>query len=202
MSRALTTVSSINKAAESVRRGSSSLGFWIYLMTDCILFASLFATYVVLRDSTFGGPSGKDIFDMPFVLIETTILLTSSFVCGLIILAMHLNRKKLVLIGLGVTFLLGVAFLAMELGEFAHLVGEGYDWKLSAFLSAFFTLVGTHGLHIAVGLLWILVIGWQIFRRGFTKGTVRRLILFSLFWHFLDIVWIFIFTVVYLMGVA
>lgn len=187
---------------EAVRHSTTSLGFWIYLMTDCILFASLFATYAVLRNGTFGGPAGKDIFDMPFVLAETLILLTSSFVCGLALLGARANRKRLVLLGLGVVFMLGAAFLALELSEFTQLVADGHSWQASAFLSAFFTLVGTHGLHISVGLLWILVMLWQLYRRGFTKGTTRRLVLFSLFWHFLDVVWIFIFTIVYLMGVV
>lgn len=187
--------------AEKLRQGTTALGFWIYLMTDLILFASLFATYIVLLHGTYGGPSGKDIFEMPFVLTETLILLTSSFVCGLTMIALRRANKKLVLIGLAITFALGVAFLGLELFEFTSLVNDGHSWQASAYLSAFFTLVGTHGAHIAVGLLWILVIAWQVFKRGFTKGVVRRLTLFSLFWHFLDLVWIFIFTIVYLMGV-
>lgn len=180
----------------------TNLGFWIYLMTDCIIFASLFATYAVLQGGTFGGPTPHEIFDLPFVLTETIILLTSSFVCGLAVLAAKKRDKKQTLILLGITFLLGVAFVAMELSEFAHLINEGYDWQQSAFLSAFFTLVGTHGLHITVGLLWAIFIGWQIHARGLKDTVVKRLILFSLFWHFLDIVWIFIFTIVYLLGVS
>lgn len=179
-----------------------SLGFWIYLMTDCILFGSLFATYIVLRTGTNGGPGGNELFDMPFVLAETLILLTSSFVCGLAVLAARTGRKLAALSPLGVTFLLGAAFLTLEITEFTNLAGEGHGWWASAFLSAFFTLVGTHGLHIAIGLLWIGVMTWQIYRRGFTAGITRRLLLFSLFWHFLDVIWIFIFTIVYLMGVA
>lgn len=191
-----------NKAVETTRHGTTGLGFWIYLMTDCILFASLFATYAVLRNSTYGGPSGKELFDMPFVLAETLILLTSSFICGLVLLAARRASKRLVLLGLIAILLLGAAFLTLELSEFTHLVQDGHSWQASAFLSAFFTLVGTHGLHISVGLLWIVVMMWQIARRGFTKGVTRRLVLFSLFWHFLDVVWIFIFTIVYLMGVV
>jgi len=178
-----------------------SLGFWIYLMTDCILFASLFATYIVLQRGTFGGPGSHELFDLQFVLIETLLLLTSSFVCGLTMLAVRVGRKSHVIGGLIVTFLLGVVFLGMELSEFATLAAEGHGWWSSAFLSAFFTLVGTHGLHIAIGLLWIGVLVWQIKRRGLTDGVVRRLGLFGLFWHFLDVIWIFIFTIVYLMGV-
>jgi cytochrome o ubiquinol oxidase subunit 3 len=179
-----------------------TLGFWIYLMTDCILFASLFATYVVLRGNTAGGPGGSELFDMSFVLAETLILLTSSFTCGLAVVAAKTGRKHLILPALGATFLLGAIFLTLELSEFATLAAAGHSWQASAFLSAFFTLVGTHGLHIAVGLLWIGVIAWQFMRRGLTAGVMRRLVLFSLFWHFLDIIWIFIFTIVYLMGVA
>jgi len=178
------------------------LGFWIYLMTDCVLFASLFATYIVLRSGTFGGPSGKELFDMPFVLVETVLLLTSSFVCGLAVLSARAGRVKSALVFLGLTILLGLGFLGMELTEFTHLVREGDDWQVSAFLSAFFTLVGTHGAHITAGILWALVLGWQFIKRGATKTTTRQIMLFSMFWHFLDIVWIFIFTIVYLMGVA
>lgn len=175
-------------------------GFWVYLMTDLVLFATLFATYAVLHNNTFGGPSGKDIFELPFVLTETMLLLTSSFACGLAMLAVHKGSKNLALVWLGITFLLGAGFLGMELYEFNHLVQEGYSWERSGFLSAFFTLVGTHGLHITIGLLWMIVLAVQVIKRGFTIHTVRRLTLFSLFWHFLDIVWIFIFTIVYLMG--
>lgn len=200
MSQRQLTASQVVTQAEKLRQGPTALGFWIYLMTDLILFASLFATYIVLLHGTYGGPSGKDIFEMPFVLAETLILLTSSFVCGLVMIALRKANKRLVLIGLGVTFALGAAFLALELIEFTNLVNDGHGWQASAYLSAFFTLVGTHGAHIAVGLLWILVIAWQVLRRGFTKGVVRRLTSFSLFWHFLDLVWIFIFTIVYLMG--
>lgn len=197
------TMTSDGIAAESENlNDTKALGFWIYLMTDCVLFASLFATYIVLRGNTAVGPSGADIFDMPSVLIETLLLLTSSFSCGLAIVASKVGRKQLALIALGATFILGVGFLAFELTEFTHLVAEGNGWQTSAFLSAFFTLVGTHGLHITIGLLWLGVTAWQIARRGFTEGVMRRLSMFGMFWHFLDIVWIFIFTVVYLMGVA
>jgi cytochrome o ubiquinol oxidase subunit 3 len=177
-----------------------TFGFWVYLMTDCVLFASLFAAYAVLHHSTFGGPSGRELFSLPFVLTETIILLTSSFTCGLAIVGAQLQRRNLIFIGLGITFMLGLAFLGMELSEFSHLVREGHSWRASGFLSAFFTLVGTHGLHITVGLLWIIVSIIQFARRGITTQTARRLTLLSMFWHFLDIIWIFIFTLVYLMG--
>lgn len=176
-------------------------GFWVYLMTDCVLFASLFATYAVLHGNTYGGPSGAELFSMPFVLAETVILLTSSFTAGLAIVAMHAKRKQLVLAALVATFVLGAAFLTMELSEFAHLVAEGNSWQRSGFLSAFFTLVATHGLHITIGLLWLLVVFVQVMRKGLTPSSIQRLTLFGLFWHFLDVIWIFIFTIVYMMGV-
>jgi cytochrome o ubiquinol oxidase subunit 3 len=176
-------------------------GFWVYLMTDCVLFATLFATYAVLHKNTAGGAGSNELFSLPFVLAETLILLTSSFICGLMMLAVHRRNTKLALVWLAATIILGLAFLGMELSEFSKLASEGNSWRRSGFLSAFFTLVGTHGLHITTGLLWAATLGVQIVRRGFTGGVTRRLMLFSLFWHFLDIVWIFIFTIVYLMGV-
>lgn len=176
-------------------------GFWIYLMTDCILFATLFATYAVLRNSNYGGPTEQDIFSLPFVLTETLILLTSSFICGLALIATRNKNKKQALTFMGLTLALGIAFIGMEFYEFNHLFQSGEDWRRSGFLSAFFTLVGTHGLHILVGLVWGFALIGQIIKRGFTQGVVRRIALFSLFWHFLDIIWIFIFSIVYLLGV-
>ena len=176
------------------------LGFWVYLMTDCILFGSLFATYAVLHNSTFGGPGANELFSLPLVLGETLVLLTSSFTTGLGMLAAHRQDKRQVLAWFGVTMLLGIAFLTMELTEFSKLVAEGNSWQRSGFLSAFFTLVGAHGLHIATGLLWGGVLLVQVARRGLVRSTVRRLMLLSLFWHFLDIIWILIFSIVYLMG--
>ena len=180
----------------------TTAGFWAYLMTDCILFASLFAAYAVLRNSTAGGPAASDIFDMPYVLAETLILLTSSFTCGLAMLAAYKRDKTGVFVWFGITFILGASFLALELNEFANLVHDGHSWRASAFLSAFFTLVGTHGLHITAGLAWMATLLWQVHKRGFTHANMRRLTMLSLFWHFLDVVWIFIFTLVFLMGVA
>lgn len=177
-----------------------TLGFWVYLMTDCVLFASLFATYAVLHGSTFGGPNSEELFSLPYVLVETLILLTSSFTCGLAMLGVQIGRKRLVLALLGLTAMLGAAFLAMEIREFHQLASEGNSWRRSGFLSSFFTLVGTHGLHIGVGLLWMTVTGVQLALKGFTDGVRQRLTLLSLFWHFLDVIWIFIFTIVYLMG--
>lgn len=178
-----------------------TLGFWMYLMTDCILFGTLFATYAVLHHETFGGPSSKDLFSLSTAFIETMILLCSSITCGFGILSSIQNKKNHVLAWFAVTFLLGASFIAMELTEFRHLILEGHDWTKSAFLSSFFTLVGTHGLHVSVGLLWISVMIGQVFWQGINVDTFRRLVVFSLFWHFLDLVWIFIFTFVYLMGV-
>ncbi|MGL5263961.1 MAG: cytochrome o ubiquinol oxidase subunit III [Candidatus Rhabdochlamydia sp.] len=175
-------------------------GFWVYLMTDCILFATLFATYAVLRDNTYGGPSGHELFSLPFALGETLILLTSSFTCGLAMLAAHRMDRKRVLFWIGVSFMLGISFLTMELKEFSHLVHQGNSWQRSGFLSAFFTLVGTHGLHITAGLLWMIVMIAQILRKKIVAVTFKRLTCLSMFWHFLDVVWIFIFTIVYLMG--
>lgn len=175
-------------------------GFWIYLMTDCILFATLFATYAVLHNNTFGGPFARDLFSFPYVLSETLILLTSSLTSGFALLAAYRNQKKQVMVWLAVTALLGVAFLTLELMEFAHLVREGNSWTKSAFLSSFFTLVGTHGLHITGGLLWVGVLFAQIIPRGLDRDVLRRLTCFTLFWHFLDIVWVFIFSIVFLLG--
>lgn len=175
-------------------------GFWIYLMTDCILFASLFATFAVLRNNTHGGPSGSELFSMSFVLTETLILLTSSFTCGLAILAARKRDKTQVIAWFGATFLLGLAFLGMEVYEFHQLVSEGYSWRSNAFLSSFFTLVGTHGLHITAGLIWIAVMIYKVAKKGITHANIKRLTILGMFWHFLDVVWIFIFTIVYLLG--
>lgn len=176
-------------------------GFWLYIMTDCVVFATLFATYAVLHNNTFGGPGSRELFSLPFVLVETMLLLTSSFTCGLAMLAAFRHEKRQALICFGITFLLGLAFLLLELYEFRELVHEGNSWQRSAFLSSYFTLVGTHGLHVAFGLLWIAVMLYHIAKRGFTMPTFRRLSCLSMFWHFLDVIWIFIFTIVYLMGV-
>ena len=178
----------------------NTFGFWIYLMTDCILFGVLFATYAVLHNNTFGGPSSKEIYDLPFVLKETLILLASSFTCGLAMLGANQGKKGQVIGWFSVTFLLGVSFLVLEIGEFAKLIDAGNGWRRSGFLSSYFTLVGTHGLHISVGLFWMAIFMVQVWYKGVTLITLRRLACLSLFWHFLDVVWIFIFTLVYLIG--
>jgi len=186
---------------EDVHNDSKTVfGFWVYLMTDCVLFASLFATYAVLHNNTFGGPSGSELFNLQFVLTETILLLTSSYTCGLAMLAARRGDKRQVLIWFTITFLLGLGFLGMELNEFHHLVQEGNSWRRSGFLSSFFTLVATHGLHITIGLLWIIVLLSQVVQKGLVRPVVRRLTMLSLFWHFLDVVWIFIFTIVYMKG--
>ncbi|MEO7904896.1 MAG: cytochrome o ubiquinol oxidase subunit III [Candidatus Saccharimonadales bacterium] len=187
-------------AQDHERSEKTNLDLWVYLMTDVILFGCLFATYAVLYKNTYGGPSGAELFDLPFILISTLLLLTSSYTSGLAILAMRRGSKAQTLAWLGFTAALGVTFLILEFTEFRHLVETGNSWERSGFLTAFFTLVGTHGLHIAIGLLWAATLAWQVARRGLTTGVRRRLPLFSMFWHFLDVIWIFIFTLVYLMG--
>lgn len=187
-------------AAHDEKMTTAKLGFWLYLMSDIMIFASLFATYMILRNGTAGGPSGKDIFDLNFVFVETLLLLTSSLACGLAYVASRFGKKQLVVIGLVATLLLGGAFLTMELYEFAKLIAEGDGPGRSAFLSAYFTLVGTHGLHIFVGLLWGIVLLFYIARHGVSSHATRKIGLFTLFWHFLDVVWIFIFSIVYLLG--
>lgn len=176
------------------------LGFWVYLMTDLIIFAVLFASFAVLRGSTFGGPTGRELFSMPQALLETLILLTSSFTCGLAMLAAHSNKKNQTIVWFVITFILGAIFLRTELSEFSRFVAVGASWQRSASLSSFFALVGTHGLHISVGLFWIAVSIVQISIRGLSASIISKLSRLALFWHFLDIVWIFIFTIVYLMG--
>jgi len=181
--------------------GSNAVfGFWIYLMSDCVLFATLFATYAVLSGNIAGGPSGKEIFELPYVLVETFCLLISSFTYGMAMLAMNKGNQSSVLKWLAVTFLFGLAFIGMEVNEFAHLIHEGFGPDRSAFLSAFFTLIGTHGLHVTAGLIWMAVLMVQVVKYGLTGKNGTRLMCLSLFWHFLDIVWICVFTVVYLMG--
>lgn len=171
-------------------------------MTDLIMFGALFAAFAVLRNSTFGGPTGIQLFDLPFVLVETLILLTSSFICGIMFIESKTRNRKRTLLLMGILFILGLIFLGMEIYEFAKFFAEGATPLTSAFLSSYFTLVGTHGLHILAGLIWLLILFVVILKNGFTAGNSRKLTLFSIFWHFLDLVWIFIFAIVYLMGVA
>lgn len=187
---------------EAFNNEKTMFGFWVYLMTDLLMFAALFAAFAVLRNNTFGGTPERDFINLPFVFVETMILLTSSFVSGLASIAAAAKKTHLVIDLMGVTFLLGATFLTMELIEFSHLFQDGDGFQKSASQSAFFTLVGTHGLHITFGLLWMGLLIIHILRRGLTKSAVRKLTLLNIFWHFLDLVWIFIFTIVYLMGAA
>ncbi len=187
---------------ESLKKDATTVfGFWVYLMTDFVLFASLFAVYAVLRANTFGNVSGKEIFDAPFILAETLILLTSSFTTGLALLSAKAGGKWRVLMSLLLTAVLGAAFVTMEFNEFAGLIAAGHGPQQSGFLSAYFTLVGTHGLHILIGIVWVVALIMAIRRNGLTRSNKRKLVLWSVFWHFLDLVWIFIFTIVYLFAV-
>ncbi|REE55355.1 cytochrome bo3 quinol oxidase subunit 3 [Paenibacillus taihuensis] len=176
-------------------------GFWIFLITDLILFSTLFATYLVIHENTAGGPDAKEIFELPGVIVETFILLTSSFTSGLAVLAMNAGSQKGLVGWLIVTILLGASFVGMEVTEFLKLIHEGHTIHSSAFLSGFFTLVGTHGLHVSLGICWITALIIQLSRYGITEVTQRKVHITSIYWHFLDAVWIFVFTVVYLMGV-
>ena len=179
-----------------------TFGFWLYLMSDLIIFATLFATFVVLGRNYANGPTGKELFDLPYLLGETLFLLFSSVTYGLVMLAVRDGRKKWVLIGLAVTFLLGLGFVSMEVNEFYGMVAEGHGPDISAFLSSFFTLVGTHGTHVTFGLIWMVVMMGQVAVKGLTIPVQSRLMRLSMFWHFLDIIWIGIFSIVYLMGVV
>lgn len=173
-------------------------GFWVYLMTDLLMFAVLFACYAVLRGNHIGSPSGRELFSLPVALQETLILLTSSFTCGIAMVAARRGNKNLTILLFTVTFILGALFLRIELTEFSEFIHEGHTPQTNAFLSSFFVLVGTHGLHITSGLLWIGITMIYVIKRGLNSHLVRKLSLLSLFWHFLDIVWIFIYTIVYL----
>ena len=176
------------------------LGFWLYLMSDCLIFACLFAVYAVLGHSYAAGPSGADLFELPLVAFNTAMLLFSSITYGFAVLQMQQKKVKGTILWLGITGLFGLAFLATELYEFAHLIHEGAGPQRSAFLSAFFALVGTHGLHVTFGLIWLVVLMFQVGKHGLNRENKRRLMCLSMFWHFLDVVWIGVFTFVYLMG--
>ncbi|KRE40141.1 cytochrome o ubiquinol oxidase subunit III [Paenibacillus sp. Soil522] len=176
-------------------------GFWLFLITDVILFGTLFATYVVLRLNTDGGPTGAELLEMNGIIISTFILLTSSFTSGVAVLEMNKGNKRGLILWLAITALLGASFVFLEVNEFMHLVHEGATIGTSAYWSAFYVLVGTHGLHVSVGLVWMVGLMLQLSRRGITPVTKRKVSIISLYWHFLDVVWIFVFTIVYLMGV-
>jgi cytochrome o ubiquinol oxidase subunit 3 len=180
---------------------NQEFGFWLYLMTDLVLFAALFATYAVMAPGHIaGGPTGKNLFNLSYTFGETMFLLWSSAGCGMAMLAMHLDRKDRVIVWLAVTFLLGLCFVGMELYEFRNMILDGNGPTHNGYLSAFFTLVGTHGTHVLFGLLWIAVMASQVMVKGLTVAVRSRLMRLSMFWHFLDIVWVGVFTIVYLLG--
>jgi cytochrome aa3-600 menaquinol oxidase subunit 3 len=173
-------------------------GFWIFLGAEIVLFATLFAVYGVLGERYAGGPTPKDIFVLKDIMIETILLLTSSFTCGLAIYEMRRSNLKGLLTWLVITLLLGAGFIYMEISEFIHYVHEGATMQTSAFLSSFFVLLGTHGAHVSLGIGWAIMIIIQLIKRGLTPVTARKVFIIGLYWHFLDVVWIFIFTFVYL----
>ncbi|MBX3563635.1 MAG: cytochrome o ubiquinol oxidase subunit III [Sphingomonas sp.] len=182
--------------------GSTMLGFWIYLMSDALIFATLFATYGVLSSAFAGGPTPREIFELPLVAVNTALLLVSSITYGFAMIAMQEGKLSGVRLWLIVTGLLGAGFVGIELYEFGNLIHEGATPQTSAFLSAFFTLVATHGLHVTFGIIWLVVMLVQLGQRGLHPENQRRLMCLSMFWHFLDIVWIGVFTFVYLLGVV
>lgn len=192
---------SVSETSLPEAQDDKAFGFWLYLMSDAIIFALLFATYVVMSGNTAGGPAGKDVFDLSHAFSETMLLLLSSVTFGLAAVALLSDRRAAVIGWLAVTFALGAGFVGMELSEFSGMIAEGASPQRSGFLSAFFTLVGTHGLHVSAGLVWILLMVAQIAVKGLTAPVRSRLMRLGLFWHFLDIVWIGIFSVVYLPGV-
>jgi cytochrome o ubiquinol oxidase subunit 3 len=185
---------------EHAEGASTALGFWIYLMSDCLIFAVLFAIYGVLGRNYAAGPSPKDLFELPLVAVNTSMLLLSSITYGFAMLTMQKGRIGATQFWLAVTALFGLAFVGIELSEFAHMIHEGATPQRSAFLSSFFTLVGTHGLHVTFGLVWMVTLMVQVTRYGLIEANRRRLMCLSMFWHFLDIIWIGVFTFVYLMG--
>ncbi len=181
---------------------STALGFWLYLMSDCLIFAMLFAAFGVLGGNYAAGPGPKDLFDLHLVAVNTTMLLLSSITYGFAMLTMDKGRVALTQCWLAITALFGIAFISIELYEFAHMIHEGATPQRSAFLSSFFTLVGTHGLHVTFGLVWLATLMVQVAYRGLIPANRRRLMCLSMFWHFLDVVWIGVFTFVYLMGMV
>jgi cytochrome o ubiquinol oxidase subunit 3 len=202
----------INDADENATLGSAetgpalkrivvAYGFWIFLLSDVVMFSALFASYAVLMHATADGPTGDELFNQVTVAIETACLLVSSYTCGLMSLAVNSRRRAATYFFAVITFVLGATFLDLEVHEFASMIARGAAPERSAFLSAFFTLVGCHGLHVTAGLVWLVVMMAQVAIKGFRPSVERRLLCFALFWHTLDIVWVWLFTVVYLMGV-
>ncbi|WGD53142.1 cytochrome (ubi)quinol oxidase subunit III [Bradyrhizobium sp. CB1650] len=191
----------LSEAGPAPKRIIAGFGFWIFLLSDIVMFSALFASYAVLAKATAGGPTGAQLFSLRNAAMETAFLLLSSYSCGLMSLAINSRHTLGVFFGAVVTLLMGAAFLNLELREFQDMIALGAAPQRSAFLSAFFTLVGCHGLHVAVGLVWLVLMMVQLSLRGFQEVVVRRLHCFTLFWHALDIIWVLIFTIVYLMGV-
>jgi cytochrome o ubiquinol oxidase subunit III len=191
----------VSEAGPAPKRIVVAYGFWIFLLSDIVMFSALFAAYAVLVRATAGGPTGAQLFNQANVAIETACLLASSYTCGLMSLSVNARRRDATYFFAIVTFMLGAAFLALELREFADMITRGATPQRSAFLSAFFTLVGCHGLHVTAGLIWLVVMMAQVAFKGLPANVERRLLCFALFWHALDIVWVWLFTVVYLMGV-
>ena len=179
---------------------STMLGFWMYLMSDCLIFAILFAVYAVLGGNYAAGPAPKDLFDLPLVAVNTSMLLFSSITYGFAMLAMYRNKVAQTQVWLAITGLFGLCFLGIELYEFAHMIHLGATPQRSGFLSAFFILVGTHGLHVTFGIIWLITLMIQVGQKGLIQANKRRLMCLSLFWHFLDVIWIGVFTFVYLFG--
>jgi cytochrome o ubiquinol oxidase subunit III len=195
-------LASASEAGPAPKRIVVAYGFWIFLLSDIVLFSALFAAYAVLRRATAGGPTGAELFNQVSVALETACLLASSYTCGLMSLAISSQRRVATYVGAAVTFVLGAAFLGLEIREFANMIAQGATPQRSAFLSAFFTLVGCHGLHVTSGLIWLIVMMAQVEVMGFRPRVQLRLLCFSLFWHTLDIIWVGIFSVVYLMAVG
>jgi cytochrome o ubiquinol oxidase subunit 3 len=191
-----------NDGGPAPKRVVVGYGFWIFLLSDIIMFSAFFASYAVLVGQTADGPTGKELFDLQNAAIETACLLASSFSCGLASIAAGVRNKFWFYVAMAVTCVLGLVFLGLELKEFVNLVSQGAGPGRSAFLSAFFTLVGCHGLHVSAGILWLLTMMAQVFAKGFRADIQRRILCFALFWHALDIIWVALFTVVYLMGAA
>ncbi|MBI0476504.1 cytochrome o ubiquinol oxidase subunit III [Sphingomonas sp. MA1305] len=211
MSAAATSAGDPHRLGRSEAQGSShkgpapkrivvAYGFWIFLLTDFVMFAGFFAGYAVLERATAGGPSGRDIFELPLVGAETVLLLLSSFTCGLAGIAASVKNRLWFQLAMAATALLGAGFLCLEAYEFLHLINEGHGPQRSAFLSAFFALVGCHGVHVTLGLMWLTTMMAQVWAKGFRDDIMRRVACFSLFWHALDIIWVALFTVVYLLG--
>jgi cytochrome o ubiquinol oxidase subunit III len=191
-----------SEAGPAPKRIVVAYGFWIFLLSDIVMFSALFAAYAVLVRATAGGPTGTQLFNQVSVALETVFLLGSSYACGLMSLVVASRRRAATYLGALATFVLGAAFLGLELREFANMIAQGATPQRSAFLSAFFALVGCHGLHVTAGLVWLTVMMAQVAVKGFRANVQRRLACFALFWHALDIIWVALFSVVYLMGVV